>query len=98
MLKPVFSYLYGGKDFNEVDSLINTKVISKEYPEFDAVEWHVTFENSSNINSDILSNIKDCDILLELPDYHRGSPTLRITEEAPKIMWMQGILEGMMSS
>lgn len=94
MLKPIFSYLYDGKDLNENNSSIKTTITSKEYPEFNAIEWYVTYENISDSNSKILSDINDCNMLLELPEYHRGSPTLHITEEAPKIMWMQGILEG----
>ncbi len=95
MIKPVFSYLYGGEDFNKVkNNPIKTEVSKKEYSEFDAIEWSITYENTSDSDSEILSAIKDCDMVLELPEYHRESPTLRITEEAPKIMWMQGLLEG----
>lgn len=95
MIKPVFSYMYGDKKFNEVENNpIKTEIVKKEYPEFDAVEWHVNYENTGNVNSEILSQIKDCDMVLELPEYHRESPTLRITEEAPKVIWMMGCLEG----
>lgn len=40
-------------------------VITKEktvYPDYDAEEWVLTFENAQNNNSKILSNIFDCDI------------------------------------
>lgn len=95
MIKPTFSFLYGGKSYSELkDCPIKASVVSKEYNEFDAVEWHVEYENTSGNSSEILSSIKDCDVLLELPHYKRESPTLRITEEAPKVMWMQGNLEG----
>lgn len=97
MLKPVFSYLYGGKNFDEVkNNPVKTEISKKEYSEFDAIEWSITYENTGDSNSEILSEIKDCDMLLELPEYQRVSPTLRITEEAPKVMWMQGLLEGEM--
>lgn len=95
MVQPAFSYNYDNKPFSDVsDNPIKAVINKKVYDEFDAVEWYVTYENTSNVNSKILSQIKDCDILLQLPEYHRESPTLRITEEAPKVMWMQGNLEG----
>ena len=95
MVQPAFSYNYDNKPFSDVsDNPIKAVINKKVYDEFDAVEWYVTYENTSNVNSKILSQIKDCDILLKLPEYHRESPTLRITEEAPKVMWMQGNLEG----
>ena len=95
MIKPDFSYLYDGLPYKQAENNpIKTTVNKREFTEFNAVEWNVFYENTSSENSKILSNNYDCDGLLDLPEYARPSPALRITEEAPKIIWMQGCLEG----
>ena len=95
MIKPDFSYFYGGLPHGEVQkNPIKATVSKREFTEFHAVEWNVFYENTSAEDSKILSEIYDCDVLLALPEYTRPSPTLRITGEAPCIIWMQGCLEG----
>ena len=43
MIKPVFSYMYGDKKFNEVENNpIKTEIVKKEYPEFDDNKFDMT--------------------------------------------------------
>ena len=82
-MKPQFSFNYGEKRcvFSaekhaayEVDNGITVRVESRAYNAFDAVEWVLWFENRSDDNSAIFSDIWDCATLLplEYPDAKRA--------------------------
>lgn len=95
MIKPQFSFLYDGKPYDpEVNKDIKTTLEVKKYDEFDAVEWTVWYENVSDKNSGTLSEIKDIDAVLILPEYVHEFMGNRYTEEAPKVIWTQGLVEG----
>ena len=49
-----------------LDEGISVRLVKKEYPEYDAIEWVLYFENNSTENSGIFSDILDCDTLLPL--------------------------------
>lgn len=72
-MKPNFSMQYNEKAFyfecNRVYEIENGVTVTpsiKEYKEYAAVEWVLYFENKSDKNSGIFSNIFDCDTLLPL--------------------------------
>ena len=74
-MKQKFSFQYGEKNYSfsaensakfELESGVSVEVEAKAYPAFDAVEWVVWFENTSEKNSEIFSEINDCDTLLPL--------------------------------
>jgi len=77
MIKENFSFLYGeelveatsiGADgICRVDDALTVQLVRKDYPEFCACEWVLYFENPSDHDSKILSQIRDCDICLSLP-------------------------------
>ena len=70
-LKPSFSFQYDGKPVS-VDPSLSTWVIddaltvtlcATQYRDFNACEWRLVFENHSDHDSAILSDIWDCDIV-----------------------------------
>jgi alpha-galactosidase len=70
-MKPNFSFKYNGEvctvDTELSKILQNGVAVSmdkKEYSDFDAVEWVLSFENNSSENSGIFSEILDCDTIL----------------------------------
>ena len=65
-MKAEFSFRYGEKQYKlaamngavyEVDDGIAVKVTGKAYEGYDAVEWVLSFENTSNQDSGIFSDI-----------------------------------------
>lgn len=93
MIKPQFSFLYDGKPYDG-NGAIKTTLEVKKHEKFDAVEWVVWYENTSEQNSGILSEIKDIDAVLPLPEYVHEFMGNRYTSEAPKVIWTQGLVEG----
>ena len=70
--QPAFSFKYGdravaGGESVQVDSRLNVTVETKSYPQYDAVEWVLWFENPSSERSEVLSEIRDGDFLVALP-------------------------------
>ena len=63
MIKPQFSFLYDGKPYDG-NGAIKTTLEVKKHEKFDAVEWVVWYENTTEQNSGILSEIKDIDNLI----------------------------------
>lgn len=73
-MKPNFSFNYADKLITadsshsktpdgmvyELDKNVTATLIVKEYKEFDATEWIMYFENASDADSLIFSDIKDC--------------------------------------
>ena len=95
MIKPQFSFKYGSEMYDQsVHSEIKTTVQVKKYEKSNAVEWVVWYENVSDKNSKILSEIRDIDTVLPLPEYTHEFMGNRYTEQAPKVIWTQGLVEG----
>ena len=70
--QPAFSFKYGdrvvtGGESMQVDAHLKVTVESVAYPQFDAVEWVLWFENPSAEKSAILSEIRDGSFLVSLP-------------------------------
>ena len=69
---PRFSFKYGervvvGCDSLQVDERLKVTVAAKAYPQYDAVEWVLWFENPSKEKSTVLSDIRDGSFLVPLP-------------------------------
>ena len=76
---PAFSFKYDGKPVKggaslQVDARLKVTVERTEYPDSDATEWVLWFENPSAENSGILSEILDGDFLVPLPTRPRPFP------------------------
>lgn len=74
-MKPEFSFYYGEQKMvlsaqrgavYELEKDIAVQVVCREYPEYEAREWVLHFENKSGHNSQVFSEIMDCDTLLPL--------------------------------
>lgn len=74
-MKTEFSFNYGEKRhvfsaldnaIYNLDNEITVEVQTKSYEEYDAVEWVLHFENISNKDSQMITDICDCDTLLPL--------------------------------
>ena len=70
--RPAFSFKYGdravsGSASMQVDERLKVTVESVEYPQFNATEWVLWFENPSAEKSALLSEIHDGDFLVSLP-------------------------------
>lgn len=65
-MKANFSFNYGEKTFNyevadkavyEIENGVSVSVEAIEYPEYNAMEWVMYFENNSSKNTEIFSHI-----------------------------------------
>ena len=77
---PAFSFKYGdravtGSDSLQVDAHLKVTVESVAYPQFNAVEWVLWFENPSAEKSAILSEIRDGNFLVFFPTGVKKDPT-----------------------
>ena len=102
-----FSFCYGEKNYTKDDfvklgdKLIcdlgnQVKVTAREtlYPDFDASEWVLYFENGGNENSLIFSEINDCDITYTLKNPDILRPGYRPSASYPCVTSMTGMVEG----
>ena len=92
-----FSFNYGGekKSFSAVgkyviDENLTIEAQLKKYPEFDACEWVLWFENSGKTDSLIISDINDCDIFYTLKNVAPKSHINRAQVGFPCITAMHG--------
>lgn len=107
-MKPNFSFNYDGVNFNGDNNFIATSngkvfsvdngvsVILKEtfYNEFDACEWVLHFENNSNVNSKVFSEILDGDTLLPLKMTEKRRPGFMPKENDVNVISMNGMVPG----
>lgn len=74
ILAPAYSFLYdgvpvaGNDGLTTPDGKVRVTMDKKEYPDYGAVEWVLWFENISSGDSGTLSEIRDCDILMEFAE------------------------------
>ena len=83
-MKPNFSFLYNGEKYDYsafqnnqcvIDDTLTVTLQAKEYEAYNAAEWVLYFENKSNRNSGLISDIWDCDVtydLGEIPEKRNG--------------------------
>ena len=100
-MKPNFSMKYNGEIINsafkreiELESGVIVTQNIKEYKEYDAVEWVLYFENQSDKNSGIISDILDCDTLLPLEYPIDKNPGYMPKCGDACVITMNGMVEG----
>lgn len=103
-MKPNFSFKYGDTSFNAsstnnqkvyaVDNGVNVTLKENYISEFDAYEWVLHFENNSNVNSKIFSEILDSDTLLPLKMTEKRRPGFMPKEEDVNVITMNGMVGG----
>ena len=103
MNKPQFSFNYGeghfvltAKEnaFYKIDDGITVSVENKAYPEYDACEWVMYFENNAEKNSEIFSDILDCDVLLPLSFPENKRPGYKPGVGDACVITMNGAVDG----
>ena len=97
--RPAFSFKYGGKPVTgsrslQVDECLKVTVESVEYPQFDATEWVLWFENPSAEKSAILSEIRDGDFLVSLPPQPKKFPGDIALPGERAVVTMNGCVSG----
>ena len=102
-MKPEFSFNYGEKRcvftaeknaVYEIESKITIQAEARTYPKYDAVEWVLWFENKSDKNSAIFSDIWDCDTLLPLEFPKPLNPGYMPKEGDACVITMNGMVDG----
>ena len=102
-MKKEFSFNYGEKKYvlsaennavYELEKDITVEVICNNYPEFNASYWTLYFENKSDSNSEIISDILDCDTLLPLTFPRQPKPGYKPVEGDACVITMTGMVEG----
>jgi len=95
-----YSFKYGSEtvvsDKESVIEIGNVKVtpVLKQYPEYNAVEWVLNFENTGEENTGIISDINDCDIVFEIPEAETLSPGYMPKKGYPCVTSMNGCVPG----
>lgn len=100
-MKINFSFKYNDivcnadSNFSSVlDDGVCVRLEKKDYPEYNAVEWVLYFENNSDKNSGIFSDILDCDTLLPLNIPTPPRPGYMPTEGNVCVISMRGTVNG----
>lgn len=102
-MKKEFSFNYGEKRcvfsaennaVYELENGVTVQVVSKEHSEYDAVEWVLYFENKSDNNSEIISDISDCDTLLPLTFPRQPKPGYKPVQGDACVITMNGMVDG----
>lgn len=102
-MKPEFSFDYNEKNYAlsaadnatyELESGITVSVQSKAIEQYDATEWVLWFENTSDRNSGIFSCICDCDTLLPLEYPEQKRPGYMPKEGDACVITMNGMVDG----
>lgn len=98
-----FSFNYGEKQrifpvlesaVYELEKGVTVEVICKNYPQFNASYWTLFFENKSEKNSKIISDIWDCDTLLSLPMPLKTNPGYKPAKGDACVITMNGMVDG----
>jgi len=98
-----FSFNYGEKFYKfaaensavyELEKGVTVSVVRKEYQAYDAVEWVLYFENTSDTNSQIISEISDCDTLLPFGTFTVPRSGYKTEKGNACVITMNGAVEG----
>ncbi len=98
-MKPNFSLKYNGeiinssKEITELANGVTVTKITKEYQEYDALEWVLFFKNSSETNSGMISEILDCDTMLPLSFPENKKPGYKPECDDACIITMNGMID-----
>ena len=108
-MKPCFSLKYNGTEIHSsqmtgkstpdgmvytLDKIITVTVQSRTFDKYDAIHWVLYFENKSDCNSGIISDINDCDTLfvMNLPSVKQPGYMPKVGDAC--IITMTGMVEG----
>ena len=98
-----FSFHYGNEQYSycsdkstayELGDGVGVEVVHRAYPEYDAVEWVLYFENKGEKNSRIFSNILDSDTLLPLDNAPIPRSGYHPTDGNVCVIAMNGMVDG----
>lgn len=102
-MKAAFSFRYGsveaattahGESPWSLDNRLTVTPKITEYPEFDATEWVLWFENPGEEPSDMISNLWDANIRLPLPVPNAPRSGFSPTSDHLFVTSMQGCVDG----
>ena len=101
MINTGFSFTYDGKRLNfdtsgvhKIDDNLTVNCVRREFPEYNAADWVIWFENTGNENTKIISDILDCDteITVDVPEKFRVG--FKSEGEYPAVISQTGCLHG----
>lgn len=88
---------YSFKDFKDnklkIENLLVTLEL-KEYSEFSAKEWLLYFENIGEEDTDIISDISDCNYVIELPQIESTTTAYIPPKKSRSVFTMAGMVDG----
>ena len=102
-MKPQFSFNYGDtrrvfcaskSETYQLEDKITVRVEVVEHKEYDAIEWVVFFENASDKNSLVFSDIWDCETLLPLTHKEPPKAGYMPTNGNTCVITMTGMVKG----
>ena len=98
--QPAFSFKYGdrvvaGTESMQVDAHLKVTLEAVRYPEYDATEWVLWFENQSAEKSGMLSEIYDGDFLVSLPPQPKKFPGDIAIPGERAVVTMNGCVTGL---
>ena len=101
-MKPCFSFKYNDMPFIadgsgpvwKLDDTLTVTLHATEIPEYNATHWLLTFENTSDKASGILSDLWDCDVAFPFPYIPQKRPGFLFAEDAQAVTVMQGMVSG----
>ncbi len=102
-MKKQFSFNYNGEKkiltaggTYKLDDTLTVTSELREFPEFGAYEWVQYFENPSDKNSGIISDILDCDstVLLNMPERKKNGYNPNIADGDACVISMVGTVDG----
>ena len=99
-MKPSYSFKYNdiqitsNSKIYELEENITVTMEISEYKEFDAIEWVLYFENKSSVNSGVISDINDCDVLLllDMPAEPKSGYMPKVGDAC--VITMNGMVDG----
>jgi len=92
-----FSFTYDGKKYNNCMTFPDGLAVTakcEHYSEYDAMHWMLTFENTGSENSKIISDILDCDMLLDIPEHGAKANGTAMNDSFAKVVSMKGCIGG----
>lgn len=102
-MKKEFSFNYGEEHYvfsaengavYELEKGVTVEVICKNYPEYNASYWTLYFENKSGKDSEIISDIWDCNTLLPLTYPRQPKHGYKAVKGDACVITMTGMVDG----
>lgn len=101
MINTGFSFAYGGErrvftkaGVYKLDENLTVTCIRRNFEKYDAADWVIYFENTGKVNTEIISDILDCDTCVELGKSEKARIGFLEDYEYPSIIWQNGCVSG----